>query len=425
MFTLDMLETIRLGLKNLLLHKLRSGLTILGVVFGVCSVVAMLSIGAGASYEAQEQIKKLGSNNIIITSVKPPAGQQTGTATASLVEYGLTYKDAERIALNIPGVQVLVPIREVHKKLWNGPRNISGVVFATVPWFPETANIRVLRGRFLNVLDMRDVSNVCVISQSVARELLPMVDALGQTIKVAEHFFTVVGIAADRQVIALGRKEGTPPPSPYQLYIPFTTGLERFPELQIQRDQSSMTAERVQLHQITVKVANTDDVLSAARVVENTIAAYHPNHDYELEVPRALLEQVKTQQRIWNIVFGTIAAISLIVGGIGIMNIMLATVTERTREIGIRRALGAKKRAITIQFLIETVVLSGLGGVLGLGVGIAATIVVTSVFKFPTILTPAVLTAPFVIAVSVGLASGIYPAQQAANMDPIEALRHE
>ena len=425
MFTLDLLETIRLGLKNLLLHKLRSGLTVLGVVFGVCSVVAMLSIGAGASYEAQEQIKKLGSNNIIITSVKPPATQQTGASTASLVEYGLTYLDAERIALNIPGVQVLVPVREVHKKLWNGPRNIPGVVLATVPWFPETAPVRLLRGRFLNVLDMRDVANVCVISQSAERELLPMMDPLGQVIKVAEHFFTVVGVAADRQVVALGRKEGAPPPSPYQLYIPFTTGLERFPELQIERDQSSMTAERVQLHQITVKVANTDAVLSAARVVENTIASYHPNHDYELEVPRALLEQVEAQQRIWNIVFGTIAAISLLVGGIGIMNIMLATVTERTREIGIRRALGAKKRAITIQFLIETIVLSGLGGLLGLGGGIAATVVVTRVFKFPTILTAAVLVAPFVIAVTVGLASGIYPARQAANMDPIEALRHE
>jgi putative ABC transport system permease protein len=425
MFTLDLLETIRLGLKNLLLHKLRSGLTVLGVVFGVCSVVAMLSIGAGASYEAQEQIKKLGSNNIILTSVKPPVEQQTSTSEASLLQYGLTYEDAERIALNIPGVQVLVPLREVHKKLWNGARNVPGAVFATVPWFPETANIRLLRGRFLNVLDMRDVSNVCVISQSVARELLPMMDPLGQTIKVAEHFFTVVGVAADRQVITLSHKEGAPPPIPYQLYIPFTTGLERFPELQIERDQSSMKAERVQLHQITIKVDNTERVLSAARIVENTIASYHPKHDYEVEVPRALLEQVKAQQRIWNVVLGSIAAISLLVGGIGIMNIMLATVTERTREIGIRRALGAKKRAITTQFLVETVVLSGFGGILGLGVGITVTVMVTRFTKIATILTGSVLFLPFTIALAIGLVFGIYPAWQAANMDPIEALRHE
>jgi putative ABC transport system permease protein len=186
-----------------------------------------------------------------------------------------------------------------------------------------------------------------------------------------------------------------------------------------------MSAERVQLHQITVKVANTDDVLAAARIVEYTIAAYHPKHDYEVEVPRALLEQVKAQQRIWNVVLGSIAAISLLVGGIGIMNIMLATVTERTREIGIRRALGAKKRAITTQFLIETVVLSGFGGVLGLGVGITVTILVTQFTKIATILTAGVLFLPFTIALAIGLVFGIYPAWQAANMDPIEALRHE
>ena len=171
---IDVMETIRLGVGSLLLHKLRSGLTALGVIFGVCSVVAMLSIGAGASYEAQEQIKKLGSNNIIVTSVKPPQEQQASAQSGFLIEYGLTYDDAERmVRRNIPGVQVLVPVRQVRKKLWNGSRRVAGVVMATVPWFEDTANMELLAGRFLGYLDMREVRNVGVISESLAREIFP------------------------------------------------------------------------------------------------------------------------------------------------------------------------------------------------------------------------------------------------------------
>lgn len=421
----DVWETIRLGLKNLLLHKLRSTLTALGVIFGVCSVVAMLSIGAGASHEAQERIKKLGANNIIITSVKPPQQQTTGQ-TGILLEYGLTYQDAERIQFNIPGIQVLVPVRRVRKKLWYGARTVSGVVMATVPWFPRTANVRLLAGRFFNTLDMEARRNVCVVSESAARELFPLEHPLGRRIRVGQIAFTVVGVVADRELIGLDSKEkGEELLSPYQVYIPMTTGRERFPERQIQREQGGLRAERVELHEITVRVARYEDVLAVAQVIEATLAPYHPNRDYHIAVPRRLLEEAAATQRIWNIVLGSIAAISLVVGGIGIMNIMLATVTERTREIGIRRALGAKKRAITTQFLVETVVLSGSGGLLGLIVGILVTVGVTRFTSIPTVLTPEVLVLPLAIALAVGVVFGLYPAIQAANMDPIEALRHE
>jgi len=422
---IDVFETIRLGLTNLRLHKMRSSLTALGVIFGVCSVVAMLSIGAGASKEAQDRIAKLGADSIIITSVKPPVEQQAGTQSGMLIEYGITYDDAERLYSTIPGVQVTVPVRQVKKKLWHGVRNVPGVVMATVPWFMQTANVRRLKGRFFTSLDMDLRRNVCIISESVVRDLLPLEEPLGQVIQAGDEVFTVVGVVANRELIGIERKENQEPLSPYQLYVPMTAGRERYPEQQIQREQGALTAERVELHEMTVKVADLKDVLVTAEVIKSTLALFHRKQDYQVEVPQALLEQVKAQQRIWNIVFGAIAGISLVVGGIGIMNIMLASVTERTREIGIRRALGAKKRAITVQFLVETVVLTCLGGLLGLGVGVAATVLVTRFFAFPTIITPAVLVLPFVIAVGVGLASGIYPAQQAANMDPIEALRHE
>ncbi len=422
----DVLETIRLGVGSLLLHKLRSSLTALGVIFGVCSVVAMLSIGAGASYEAQEQIKKLGSNNIIVTSVKPPQEQQASAQSGFILEYGLTYQDAERmVRRNIPGVQVLVPVRQVRKELWNGSRRVPGVVMATVPWFENTASMHMLAGRFLCYLDMREVRNVGVISESLAREIFPPDNPLGGTVKVGEHFFTVVGVVANRTLVGLDRKEGEAGLSPYQLYIPMTAGRERFPERQVERTTGSMTGERVELHEMTIKVENTDHVIAVSRVVESTLAMYHDKKDYNVQVPRKLLEQVAAQQRIWNIVLGSIAAISLVVGGIGIMNIMLASVTERTREIGVRRALGAKKRAITTQFLVETVVLSGSGGILGIIVGVALTVLVTQFTDIPTILTLWVLIVPFAIAAAVGLVFGIYPAWQAANMDPIEALRHE
>ncbi len=418
MLPIDLLETIRLGLRSLVLHKLRSGLTALGVIFGVCSVVAMLSIGAGASQEAQDRIKKLGANNIIITSIKPPAEQQTAGETGRATSYGLTYDDAERIYFAIPGIELTVPVRQKKRNIWNGATSVEGLVMATVPWFPETANLRLLAGRFFNILDMRDRRNVGVVSESAFRALFPMEHPIGQTVMVGGSYLTIVGVVADREMVALKPKEGAEPLSPIQLYVPMTTGLERFPE-------NPREGEHVELHEITVKVENYETVLTTARVIEAAPVRFHPKEDYRVEVPRRLLEEAKATQRIWNMVFGAIAAISLLVGGIGIMNIMLATVTERTREIGIRRALGAKKRAITTQFLVETLVLCGLGGLLGLGVGVAATVVVTRFFRFPTIITAAVVIVPFVIALAVGLASGIYPAWQAANMDPIEALRHE
>ncbi len=425
--------TIKLGLKSLWLHRLRSLLTVLGIVFGVCSVIAMLAIGEGASYEAQEQIRSLGSNNIIVRSVKPPEEKGSTSKRTWLLEYGITYADLDRIRATLPSVEILVPARIMRQDAWNGGRRIDCDLYGTVPWYPQVNNHRVARGRFFSDEEMNDGSYVAVLDAGVEKALFPIDPAIGNTLRAGSHYYRVIGVMEPKSARITDNGASIPSTNnangasgaPNRIYVPLNAARKQFGDVLVSRQSGSSEMTRVELHEVTVKVARLEEVLATAQVIGDLLAAKHRKSDYEVVVPLELLRQAERTKRIFNIVLGAIAAISLLVGGIGIMNIMLASVTERTREIGIRRALGAKRRDIIIQFLVETVLLSGAGGALGVIFGITIPLVITWFAGMKTIVTPWSPLIAFSISAMVGIIFGLYPALRAANMDPVEALRHE
>lgn len=423
-------RAVVLGLKSLWLHKLRSLLTAMGIVFGVCSVIAMLAIGEGASHEAQEQIKELGSQNIILGSVKPTNKTTAGVEERSLIlEYGITYRDVAQIQATIPGVVVTVPARELKDFIWYQTRSIDGATLGTVPWFPMMRNRPVLRGRYFTEIEMESRAPVCVLSKSLARQLFPLTEPIGKTVRIQTSYFHVVGIIADDPTSAsAGGDQGTAGPEAadaMEMMIPITTLEDHFGEVLFKYRSGSFEAEKVELHEVTVRIDQPDRVMPAAEAIRHLLERNHKQNDFTMVVPLDLLRRAERTKQIFNIVLGSIAAISLLVGGIGIMNIMLATVTERTREIGIRRALGAKKRDIVIQFLIETVMLSGAGGLLGVALGLAIPLIITHFAQMVTIIQFWAPALAFSISVITGVLFGIYPAFRAAGMNPVEALRHE
>lgn len=424
-------RTVRLGFRSLWLHRLRSLLTVLGIVFGVCSVIAMLAIGEGASYEAQEQIKSLGSQNIILRSTKAPEEQKVANNNQQgfALDYGLKYGDIRRIQATISGITTVVPGRIVRDYAWNVGYRADCEIMGTVPWYPAMRNQVVKEGRFFTDLEMETRQNVCLIGEEMIPILFPLEKAIGGKIKVSNNYYRVIGVMERRTQSAdpsiSGGTAGSIAPSANRMFIPLTTARERFGEVLFKRRSGTFEAERVQLHEVTIKVADADKVQEIAEAVKGVLEKNHKKKDYEIIVPLELLKRAEKTKKIFNVVLGSIAAISLIVGGIGIMNIMLASVTERTREIGIRRALGAKQRDIIIQFLVETVMLSGIGGVMGVVIGVIIPVAVTYFSQMKTIVTIWSPLLAFSISAIVGIVFGIYPALKAARMDPVEALRHE
>lgn len=418
-----------LGVKSLWMHKLRSLLTAMGIVFGVCSVIAMLAIGEGASYEAQQQIKDLGSQNIILESVKPSSKTTAGEQERSLIlEYGLTFNDISQIRATVPGVLVTIPSREVKDFIWNEAQNVDGTAVGTVSWFSEMRNRNMVRGRFFTELEMSMRAPVCVLSKSLARQLFPLTEPIGDTVRIQTSYFRVIGVIDDDPAVAASNDEKEAAGDQgdgMEMMIPITTLEDHFGEVIFKYRSGSFEAEKVQLHDVTIRIGEPDEVMPASLAIRHILERNHKQVDYRMTVPLDLLRRAERTKQIFNIVLGSIAAISLLVGGIGIMNIMLATVTERTREIGIRRALGAKKKDIVIQFLIETVMLSGAGGVIGVALGLAIPIMITHFAEMVTIIEFWAPALAFTISVMTGILFGIYPAVRAAGMNPVEALRHE
>jgi putative ABC transport system permease protein len=423
-----MLRSLKLGMKSLLLHKLRSGLTVLGIVFGVAAVISMLAVGEGSSRDAQQRFRDLGATNIIYRSIKPTEETQSsgGRPGRMILNYGLKYEDYDRLLATVPTIRRALPIREIRKQIRHLNRSLDGRVVGTTHDYADFNHIEMEKGRFLAESDNEHYENYAVLAFETAKTLFPYEDPLGETVKLGSDYYTVIGVSKNKASSAgiggsLAAQEFNK-----DVYIPLNTCKLRFGERILDNRSGSFSAEETQLSQITLQVGDISEVKPTAPIVEAAIKPFHARkNDVDMIVPYDLLLEAQRTARQWSFVLGTIASISLLVGGIGIMNIMLATVTERTREIGIRRALGAKRRDITEQFLIESVVLSGVGGLLGVGLGVAIPFAITYFAQMKAVVTTSSVLLAFGISVGVGVLFGLYPARRAALMDPIDALRHE
>jgi putative ABC transport system permease protein len=438
------LRTWRLGTKSLLLHPLRSLLTVLGILIGTASVIVLLACSEGISRKAQEQIEGLGANNIIIRSIKPSEGSTEGSSIRQITPYGVTRDDFERLSEMIPMVTKALPIRELRRRFSYAGTEVDGRLVGCTPEYAEITCLETDRGHFISDADIRDRNNFCVLSAEVADELFRFENPLGKSIHVEKEYYVVVGVMKSRAPTAgIGGSLAAQDFSS-DVYIPITTLWSRIGDVIYTMRSGSFEGEIVELSQITLRVDDVKNVMETADMVEDLLVRHHRTKDYGVTVPLELLEQARTTRLMFIVLMGFIAAITLSVGGIGIMNIMLATVTERTREIGIRRALGAKRIDIIRQFLVETVVLSVVGGVIGVLVGLtcvpawrwgfylvekAAPAVINQlpdlVRTAEPVIVPWSIPLAFGISVSIGIIFGLYPATRAAAMDPIEALRHE
>ncbi|MEO8504542.1 MAG: ABC transporter permease [Acidobacteriota bacterium] len=407
-------EALASALASLTGHKLRAALTMLGIVFGVGAVIAMLAIGGGAEKKALETIDRLGRRNLILRAKELKTEDLRETRKRSV---GLARRDIEAIAAGIPGVEEVAPKVEVtpYEIYSNGGRS-KATVLGVPASFPRFVEIRLAEGRFLDPLDERGFGQVCVLGAAARRDLFGWGPALGGRVKVNDVWLEVVGVLAEEgseeesfQGTALG-------PASKVIYLPAPTAERKF-----ERDvQASPYSE------ILVRLGPEADAMTAGRAVSELIDRLHAKaDDTDLVVPEALLEQSRRTQRLFDLVMGSIAGISLLVGGIGIMNIMLATVLERTREIGLRRAVGARQTDIRAQFLIESFAMSALGGLLGVAVGLGISWTVAAWAGWPTVVHAGAVFTATGLALAVGLLSGWYPAERAAKLDPIEALRYE
>lgn len=431
-------RTLRLSIKSLLLHPMRSGLTVLGILIGVASVVWLLAIGEGISKASQKQIASLGANNIIVRTIKPSSDEFEGGA------YGLTRADYLTLVSTVPTAETVLPIREVQKEFRHRRQKLEGRLVGTTPDYARLLRLQLDRGRFLTDADIIEERNYCVLAFEAAEALFPAVDPLGSKVLVDDDFYRVVGVMKPRAPSAGIGGSLAAEDFAKDIYCPVTTLWRRLGDMIVITKPGTFQRDLTEVSQVTLRVREVEDVLKTADLVRDTLERSHTFADFGVTVPLELLQQARTTQLMFILFLGLIAAISLVVGGIGIMNIMLATVTERTREIGIRRALGAKRRDIVQQFLSESVVLSIVGGLLGILAGLfCRPLSVWSrerLFDFfpeqmeslpelirtmePELVTWSIPLA-FAISAVVGLFFGVYPATRAAKLDPIDALRHD
>lgn len=425
-------------------NKLRALLTSLGIIFGVGSVISMLAIGNGAQEQILDQIKLLGANNIIVTPiVEQEEGavdeeEQNGLAEKRPFSPGLSVADAESIHRLIPGVESVSPeVVTETTALRAGLRRSTKLVGVGLSYF-ETSDFELTDGQYFTQAHFDQAAPVAIIGSDIKSKFFTKEEAIGNRIKCGNLWLTVVGVLKDRNIAVENIERLGIRNYDLDIYTPITTQLLRYEnraqltERDIEegnmdrRRGNEGTANYHQLDRMVVRVSESSLVKPVADVVSRMLERRHYGVvDYEVIIPEVLLQQERRTQDLFNIVLAAIASISLVVGGIGIMNIMLASVLERIREIGVRRAVGATRQDISYQFLIEAMTLSISGGFFGILLGVGISMAIEQATGITTIVSLASVVLAFVVSVSVGLFFGLLPAKRAAEHNPVEALRHE
>jgi putative ABC transport system permease protein len=426
-----------LAIRSLWLRKMRAFLSVLGIIIGTSAVIALMAFGEGSMQDALEDIKRQGATNIILRSVKPPDKANANNKGSWVVAFGLTDKDYSALD-TLPTIKLKVPMRIFPQEVRTPGHMVLGRVVATNQNYHKVNQFKMAAGRFLTDADEPDaygdnsqLKNVAVLGANVADELFPFENPLGQDVLINKIRYVVIGVIADR--MPLGSSAGGKSSEDFNddVYIPYHTAESVIGEKMMLRQAGGRYGEDVDYHQITVMVGEMSEVRPTGKAIQDILERNHlDKQDWSITIPLDRLEEAERAKARYQMLLFLIASISLLVGGIGIMNIMLATVTERTREIGIRRALGAKRRDITLQFLVEAVVQTSVGGVLGVILGLAV------VFGIPFLCwhllstrLPSQLHVPSIflalgVSIGVGMLFGWDPARRASRLDPIEALRH-
>ena len=408
-------ESVRIGLTEIRMHKMRSLLTMMGVIFGIAAVIATSAIGAGAAEELNRQLAMLGTNTVRVRAVELKGAEALAAMRHS--PNGLTRADSQSIR-QILGrdIAYIAPLKKAELEAFSGGRTIPAEIYGTNEDLPGIMGYEVAEGRFLTSIDTDESKQVCVVGEEVRREAFPLADPLGQRLLISGQYYIVVGVLQPRSmggvktVIDVGNVDRN-------VYLPINSLIRRLA-------QGDARAEK--LDEIVIKVRDADSLRAASRVIGDILSRRHSAvADFEIVVPEELIRQQQETEAILGNVLMFVAAISLLVGGIGIMNIMLATVTQRTREIGVRRALGATRHDILGQFIIESLIISLLGGILGIGLGYGLANMIGGYAAWETIIPIQAVLIANAVAAGVGFVFGLYPSLKAAQLDPIEALRSE
>ena len=429
---------LKSALQSIVTHPLRSLLTGLGVFIGVVSVVWLLAIGEGIADQAEGEIMELGASNLIISSKRPPEEERSSKG-AYFYSYGLTENDYQKISKTVPHISASYPSRELNNRtIFTKAAKTRAELLGCLPNYRSLHNLVLTKGRFISEEDNYDGAEVCVLASSLAKTLFPFGDSLGKPVNIGGNLYTVIGEVAPRTNLndsgGLGFKELFED----NVYLPLATHWSKIFDYYYRGYDGSNLISK-----ITLTIDDQSKILTVAQMIRDLLQKDHGMEDYQVTVPLELMEQAERAKMTFVALMGLVAGISLFVGGVGIMNIMLATVTERTREIGIRRAIGAKQRDIILQFLAETIVLTGMGGMVGILAGLLCEPAYSTILEFmetlaPTlyqslppsmqgmepVLVPWSLPLVFGVAVLTGVIFGLYPARKASQMDPVEALRH-